>query len=101
MGYRYGIWYVDMVMCHINMVILDIDMGYGLILWEMTASIRSSSISKMISGHCYHGAGGGHADVAAGAAEQGRPLHFSAQRKHFLWDRGSHVGSVQGVFRVC
>ena len=28
MGYRYGIWYIDMVTHHIDMVILDIDMGY-------------------------------------------------------------------------
>ena len=27
------------------MVILDIDMGYGLMIWEMTVSIWSSSIS--------------------------------------------------------
>jgi hypothetical protein len=26
------------------MVILDIDMGYCLVIWEMTASIRSSSV---------------------------------------------------------
>ena len=38
MGYRYGIWYIDMV-------ILDINMGYGLMIWEMTVSIRSSPIS--------------------------------------------------------
>ena len=44
MGYRYGIWYVDMVIYHIDMVIRDIDMGYGLMIWEMTISIRSSSI---------------------------------------------------------
>jgi hypothetical protein len=25
----YGIWYIDMVIHHIDMVILDIDMGYG------------------------------------------------------------------------
>ena len=34
-----------MVVCHIDIVILDIDMGYGLMIWEMTASIRSSPIS--------------------------------------------------------
>jgi len=34
-----------MVICHIDMVILDIDMGYGLMIWEMTVSIWSSSIS--------------------------------------------------------
>jgi hypothetical protein len=39
MGYRYGIWCVDMVIYHIDMVILDIDMGYGLMIWEMTVSI--------------------------------------------------------------
>ena len=29
MGYRYGIWWIDMVIYHIDMVILDIDVGYG------------------------------------------------------------------------
>jgi len=28
-----------MVIYHIDMVILDIDMGYGLMIWEMTISI--------------------------------------------------------------
>ena len=45
MCYRYEIWYVDMVIHHIDMVILDIDMGYGLMIWEMTVSILSSWIS--------------------------------------------------------
>jgi len=36
MGYRYGILY------HIDMVILDIDVGYGLMMWEITVSIWSS-----------------------------------------------------------
>ena len=35
--YRYGTY-------HIDMVILDIDMGYGLVIWEITVSIRSPSI---------------------------------------------------------
>ena len=39
MGYRYGIWYIDMVIHHIDMVILDIDMGYKTSIWEMTVSI--------------------------------------------------------------
>ena len=34
-----------MVIYHIDMVILDIDMGYGLTIWEMTISIWSSPIS--------------------------------------------------------
>jgi len=34
-----------MVIYHIDMVILDIDMGYRLMIWEMTVSIRSSPIS--------------------------------------------------------
>jgi len=36
MCYRFGVWYIDMVICHIDMVILDIDVGYGLMMWEMT-----------------------------------------------------------------
>jgi hypothetical protein len=39
MGYRYRMWSIDMVIYHINMVILDIDMGYGLMSWETTVSI--------------------------------------------------------------
>ena len=45
MGYRYGSRCIDMVMYHDDMVILDIDMGYGLMIWEMTVSIWSSPIS--------------------------------------------------------
>jgi len=45
LGYRYGIWYVAMVIYHIDTVILDIDMGYGLMIRKMTVSIWSSRIS--------------------------------------------------------
>jgi hypothetical protein len=38
-------WFIEMDIYHIDMVILDIDMGYGLMIWEMTVSIRSSPIS--------------------------------------------------------
>ena len=34
-----------MVIYHIDMVILDIDMEYGLMIWEMTVSIQLSLIS--------------------------------------------------------
>jgi len=44
MRYRSRLRYVDMVIYHIDMVILDSDMGYGLI-WEVTVSIWSSSLS--------------------------------------------------------
>jgi len=30
---------MDEIIYHIDMVILDIDMGYGLMMWEMTVSI--------------------------------------------------------------
>ena len=39
MGYRYGIRYIDAVIYHIDMVILDIDKGCGLMIWEMTVLI--------------------------------------------------------------
>jgi len=47
MGHQNGIWYIDMVIYrnHIDMVILDIDTGFGLLMWEMTVSIWSSPIS--------------------------------------------------------
>jgi hypothetical protein len=45
MVYRFWIRYIDMVIYHIDMVILDLDMGYELMIWEITVSIRSSSIS--------------------------------------------------------
>ena len=45
MVYRYGIRYVDMVIYRIDMVIQDIETGYGLMIWEMTVSIRTSPIS--------------------------------------------------------
>jgi hypothetical protein len=28
---------IDMVIYHIDMVIVDIDMGYGLMIWEMAS----------------------------------------------------------------
>ena len=43
--YRYGIQFIDMVIYHIDTVILETDMGYGLMIWEMTTSIWLSSIS--------------------------------------------------------
>jgi hypothetical protein len=43
--YRFGIRYIGMVIYHIDMVILDIDIGYGLMIWEMAVSIWSSPTS--------------------------------------------------------
>ena len=45
MVYRYATWYIDMVVYHIDDVILDIDMGYDIEIWEMPVSIWSSPIS--------------------------------------------------------
>jgi hypothetical protein len=39
MGHRYWTWYVHVVIYHFDMVILDIELGYGLSLREMTVSI--------------------------------------------------------------
>jgi len=51
-GDRYEIWYIAMgcgilIMgfYHIVMINLEFDMGYGLMISEMTVSIRSSSVS--------------------------------------------------------
>ena len=44
MSYRYGIWHIDMLIYHVDRVILVIDMGYGLMILEMTESIWSSWI---------------------------------------------------------
>jgi hypothetical protein len=35
MGYRFRIRFTDMDIHHIDMVILDVGMGYGLMIWEM------------------------------------------------------------------
>ena len=104
MGNRHGIWYIGMVIYHIVMVILDIDMGGGLMMLEMTVSIRSYSISIWISRQSALppiAAGVGRScrtarkcAAAAGpcppltrATAQGLTLiHFSAQIKHILWD---------------
>ena len=45
------IWQIDMVFYHIHMVILDINMGYGLMISETKVSIWSSWIS--IWNMCY------------------------------------------------
>jgi len=39
MGYRLVIRFVDTVIYHIDMVILDIDIGYWLVIWKMTVLI--------------------------------------------------------------
>jgi hypothetical protein len=46
MGDRYGrsIWEIDGIY-HIDMVNMNIDVGYGLMIWEMGVSIWSCSIS--------------------------------------------------------
>jgi len=47
-----------MVIYHIDVVILNIDMGYGLVIWEMTVPIRSSWIPIWdILSPCLHGVG--------------------------------------------
>ena len=45
MGYQFSRRYIDVAIYHIDMVILDIDVGYVLLIWEMTVSIWSSSLS--------------------------------------------------------
>jgi len=46
MCYPYGIWYIDVIIYHIDMVILDdIDMENGLMIWEKTVSMWSSLTS--------------------------------------------------------
>jgi len=39
MGYRFGIQYIDKVIYHVDMVVLDIDTGIGLMIWEMKIAI--------------------------------------------------------------
>jgi hypothetical protein len=51
---EYGISIWDVVLRHgylPHTVILDIDMGYGLMIWEMTVSIWSSLISHVDMGY--------------------------------------------------
>jgi hypothetical protein len=43
--YRYWIRYIDVVSYLIDIVIRDIDIGYVLMIWVMTISIRLSSVS--------------------------------------------------------
>jgi len=67
---------MDMVIYHIDMVILDIDMGYGLMIWEMTVSIWLSPISNWdILSLCSPGGGcggdGGGGDGDGGASARG------------------------------
>ena len=42
---QFEIWCIDMIIYHIDTVVLGIHMGYGLMMWEMTVSIWSSPIS--------------------------------------------------------
>jgi len=64
MGYRYGVRSTNMIVYHIDMVILDIDTGYGLMIWETRVSIWSSPISIWdISSLCL---GGGRSNGSGG-----------------------------------
>ena len=65
-----------MVIYQIDMVILDIDTGYGLMIWEMTVSIRSSPISIW--------------DILSLWLTL---VHFSAQRQRFLWAARVHFSA--------
>jgi hypothetical protein len=83
MGYRSGISYIDTVIHHIDMVVLDIDMGYGLMIWEMTVSIRSSPISKLdILSPCLQVPAPSRSAAASHVPHHGQPssrgLHLSA-----------------------
>jgi hypothetical protein len=61
LAYRYGIWANDMGHDSIDTVITHIGMEYGLMIWEMTVSIRSSltSIWDILSLCLLRSSGGG------------------------------------------
>jgi len=114
MGYRFGLRYSDMVIYHIDMVILDIDMGYGLMMWEMTVTIRSSPIwiwdilslcgRALFGGMIYGGMLARKTNPLYWCqlhklvwARQGLTLvHFSAQLKRILSDRGAFWDCLGG-----
>ena len=87
--YRYGKWDIDIVIYHIGMVMLDISMEYWLMIWEMTLLMWSSPIFDM-----------GYLVTLTttprvlACLRQGLTtlVHFSAQRKRIVWDRGCVYG---------
>jgi len=44
MYYRFGIRFIDMVIYRIDLVILDIDVGYGLMIWEMALALCEQTV---------------------------------------------------------
>jgi hypothetical protein len=80
MGYDISIW-----IHHTDIVILDIDTGYGLMIWEMTVSMWSSPISiwDTLSLWSVPLPSKGSSTVPL-SARQGRTfVHFSAQSDPF------------------
>ena len=58
---------------------------------------RSNSVAGTVNSAMTPGV-----DACRAAAYQGLTLvHFSAQRKLFLWDRGCDLGLFRGVFTGC
>ena len=92
-----------MVIYHIDMVILDIDMEYGLMTWEMTVSIRSTPISIWnILSVCI---------APASASTLEHSVRFSHGRNRGPQSRGLHSSTfrlsvsafcgIGGAFRGC
>jgi hypothetical protein len=52
MGDRFGIRYIDMVVYHIDMDILDVDMESGLMMWDMLSLLKAVQVGgpRLISG---------------------------------------------------
>ena len=103
MGYRFGIWYIDMVIYHNDRVILGIDMGDE--AYDMGDESIDTVISHIDMGYLvtllrsdlpHPHFTQSHSlqvactlEVGASQPRQGFTLvHFSAQLEHFLWDRG-------------
>jgi hypothetical protein len=92
-GIGYRIWDIDMGDDSIDMVILNIGMGYRVTLGPTRCVIRL----------------GGNSSCASAKPSRSRPpprqqgltlVHFSAQLERFVWDRGARrgcVGRVKGV----
>jgi hypothetical protein len=81
MGYRYG--------HHIDMVILDIDVGYGISIWEMTVSILpgrtycGGAPVEREAQHCSdEGGGGGVGQVPAAQQLRQKPQGVAVAAHH-------------------
>jgi hypothetical protein len=85
-----------MVIYHIDMIILDIDMGYGLLMSIDTVILRfDMGYHVTLAGEALPSSAKHPGLTSSVSSNLGLTLvHFTAQRKHILWDSVGYVGCI-------